>query len=296
MIDFIHHKKIFLIISAGWLLASLWGLIVWGWQLSIDFTGGSLLEFSSPQLSSGEIQTTAANYFQVESLQQTAQHNYLLRSEIIDQAQKDDFLKSLRELHPDSVEIQELRFETVGPTLGRELVIKTLNAVVLVALIIVAYVAWQFQQLKFGVCAILAMFHDSLILLGVFSWLGHFWQVEVDVLFVTALLTTLSLSIHDTLVIYDRIRELSRQHLKLRFPVIANLAILETLTRSFNNSLTIILMLLALVILGGSTIHWFGVALLVGTIAGTYSSTFVAVPLLVGWDELAARGWQLKKK
>ena len=129
------------------------------------------------------------------------------------------------------------------------------------------------------------MLHDSLILIGAFSLLGHFFDVEVDVLFVTALLTTLSFSIHDTIVVYDRIRELKRKHPRSGLEEIANAAVLETLSRSINNSMTIIIMLLSLVVLGGDTIRWFSVALLIGAITGTYSSTFTAVPLLLEVDQ-----------
>lgn len=183
----------------------------------------------------------------------------------------------------------EVRFETVGPTLGRELLRKTIFAIILAAGGILAYVAWQFKDRKFGICAILAMFHDSLILIGSFSLLGHYLGVEVDTLFVTAVLTILSFSVHDTVVVYDRIRESQKTDAKASFESLVNKAVTETLVRSLNNSLTIIFMLVALFLLGGETIKWFVTALLIGTIAGTYSSTFTAAPLLVVWEKLAAR-------
>ena len=129
------------------------------------------------------------------------------------------------------------------------------------------------------------MFHDSLVLLGVFSLLGHFRGIEVDTLFVTAMLTTLSFSVHDTIVVYDRIRELRHKYPRIDLDSLANVAVVETLGRSLNNSLTIILMLLVLVLLGGQSIHYFALALLVGSITGTYSSSFTAVPLLLCWPE-----------
>jgi len=184
---------------------------------------------------------------------------------------------------------QEVRFETVGPTLGRELLRKTGIAIVLATGFILAYVAWAFKDAKFGICAILAMFHDSLVMLGVFSVLGHYLGVEVDTLFVTALLTILSFSVHDTVVVYDRIRESSKKFPSASFVDLADKAVTETLARSLNNSLTIIFMLLALILLGGVTIKWFIFALLIGTISGTYSSTFTAVPLLVVWNQISQR-------
>ena len=183
----------------------------------------------------------------------------------------------------------ELRFDTVGPTLGKELIRKTILGVILASGFILAYVWKQFKQPMYGVCAILAMFHDSFVLLGVFSLLGHFAGVEIDTLFVTAVLTILSFSVHDTVVVYDRIRESRKKFPGIPFPDLADKAITETLSRSINNSMTIIIMLMALYLLGGSTIKWFVLALLVGTVSGTYSSTFTAVPLLVVWNEIKRR-------
>jgi preprotein translocase subunit SecF len=155
--------------------------------------------------------------------------------------------------------------------------------------LILLYVAYRFRQLKYGICAIIAMFHDTLILLGSFSLLGHFANLEVDTLFVTAVLTTLSFSVHDTIVVYDRIRESLRRHPNASFEDIVSLSVAETLGRSLNNSLTIIFMLIALVLFGGVTTRWFVLALLIGTIAGTYSSTFTAAPLLVVWENIRNR-------
>ena len=146
--------------------------------------------------------------------------------------------------------------------------------------------AYRFKSVKFGVCAVLAMLHDTLVLLGSFSLLGHFLGVEVDTLFVTAVLTILSFSVHDTIVVYDRIRESLKLHRQADFTHTVNSAVTTTLTRSVNNSMTIIFMLLSLFLLGGPTIHWFILALLIGTISGTYSSTFTAAPLLVVWENL----------
>lgn len=176
-----------------------------------------------------------------------------------------------------------MRFESVGPSVGPELVKKTVYAVIVAATGILLWVALQFKSLKYGVSAILAMLHDSFILIGSFSLFGHFFGAEIDFLFVTALLTTLSFSVHDTIVVFDRIREIDRTE-KGNFDDIANRALSETMVRSLNNSFTIIFMLVALVLLGGSTTKWFATALLVGTVLGTYSSPFVAVPILVSWD------------
>lgn len=291
MINFIKHRTIFFTISLSLVLPSLVALLIFGLKPNIDFTGGSLLtvEISDAQQAvNGQVISQVLNpIYQPESVQSSEQNLYVIRGPEIDQQRKQQILTELQQHY---AQVQEVQFESVGPVLGKELVIKTIVAVLLVSAVIIAYVWFQFEEVKFGICAILAMFHDSLILLGIFSLLGHFYGVEVDVLFVTALLTTLSFSIHDTIVIYDRIRELGQSRAGLSFAEIANLAILETLARSINNSVTIILMLAALVFLGGDSIRWFGVALLIGAIAGTYSSTFTAVPLLVQWHQ-----WQQQK-
>ena len=219
---------------------------------------------------------------------QSAGENCLLRLAPISEEQKVQIVGSLREKFG---EVALVRFETVGPTLGQELLTKTLVAVILAIGFILGYVAWQFKNKMYGVCAILAMLHDTVILLGSFSLLGRFFGVEVDTLFVTAVLTTLSLSAHDTVVVFNSIREQvgGRRMSAGDFSVVVNQALNATVVRSLNNSFTIIFMLLCLVLLGGETIRWFAVALLVGTVLGTYSSTFIAAPLLTVWQKLAAR-------
>ena len=175
-------------------------------------------------------------------------------------------------------------FEYVGPSIGQETIRKTVISIILAVTTLLVYISFTFKKLKFGVCAILAMLHDSLILLGSFSLLGHFFGVQVDLLFVTAVLTTLSFSVHDTIVVFDRIRELSNTPAKEVDNI--NQAITDTIVRSLNNSLTIIFMLLALLLMGASSTKHFILALLIGTIIGTYSSTFTAAPLLTVWTKI----------
>ena len=248
-------------ISMIFLSAGIFSLFKWGLNLGIDFTGGVITEY---QLPSGEIKN----------------EKYGVKTE-------EETLK-IRE-NIKSLGAKELRFEVVGPSIGPELVKKTIVALSISAILILFWVAIQFKSIKFGVSATLATLHDSLILIGGFSLLGHFMNVEIDFLFVTAVLTILSFSVHDTIVVYDRIREKTRKYdpsLGSDITKIANSALTETMVRSINNSFTIIFMLSALVLLGGDSVKWFAVALLIGTISGTYSSPFVAVPLLVTWEEL----------
>jgi len=280
-------KWLYFLISALVIVPGVYSLVHWGLRPSIDFTGGTLLEYKiSQQVEKEKLEEVVKKVPEIElySLQQTSQNTYLFRLAPLEKNKAEEIKNKIEKEF--NVKVEEVRFETIGPVLGKELLRKTVIGILLAAGFILFYVAWRFRNKKFGVCAILAMFHDSLVLLGTFSLLGHFFGVEVDTLFVTAVLTILSFSVHDTVVVYDRIRESQKYFSSASLETLANKAITETMVRSLNNSLTIIFMLLALVLLGGETIRWFAVALLIGTISGTYSSPFTAVPLLVVWDKL----------
>ncbi len=269
------------------IIPGLISLLMFGLKPAIDFTGGSLWEVQfAEQPDAEKVKTIVNSVYEVESVSVSGEKNAIIRGKTITPEQK---IAATNALNATFAGVSDVRFETVGPVLGKELVQKTLVALVIVSLIITFYVGRQFNDITFGVSAIIAMFHDTLVLLGIFSLLGKFMGVEVDVLFVTALLTTLSFSVHDTIVVYDRIRELKRRHPRFTLEEIANAAVLETLGRSINNSMTIIFMLIALVLMGGESIRWFAVALLVGSVTGTYSSTFTAVPLLLLWENLKAK-------
>lgn len=285
MIRFIKLRKIYFVISGVALSICISSLLFWGLKPSIDFVGGALYEFKltdhTEEVGSDQMgeQMSAVEGVNLSTIQYGKDSNtYILRMNSIDEAKKNEIKASLSDKNQSQIE--DIRFETVGPTLGRELLIKTLMAVFIASLAIMGYVTYQFKDKVYGISAILAMFHDAIILLGSFSLLGYFLQVEVDTLFVTAVLTTLSFSVHDTIVVFDRIRETLNRNTSMRFEQVVDLAITDTFPRSLNNSLTIIFMLTCLFLLGGATIKWFAVALLIGTIAGTYSSPFVATPLL----------------
>jgi preprotein translocase subunit SecF len=292
MLNFIKLRYLYFLISGLVIIPGLISLALFGLQPSIDFTGGSLLELqlqnteAVDRFTLDEVKNNVQAIFEVTAVQSSGENRFIVRGKQISNDQKD---MALRNFETVFGELRELRFETLGPSLGSELITKTLIALGLATLVIMLYISRQFDQLKFGVSAILAIIHDLVVLLGVFSLLGYFYGVEVDILFVTALLTTLSFSVHDTVVVYDRIRETLKKFPRLGFENVLNLSILETLGRSLNNSITIILMLLALALLGGESIRWFSVALLIGAVTGTYSSTFVAVPLLMVWQDLESK-------
>jgi len=283
--NLLKYRYLYFAISLLFLIPGIFSLFKYGLKPSIDFVGGALIEIKLPEntnLTFAQVDELVDEEFGLSAVQKSGDSQFMIKSKEVSEEQKSDLTTQLTQQYGAA---EVLRFESVGPSISKELLSKTIVAIALVSVIIAIYVWRQFKELKFGVTAVMAMFHDSLILLGSFSLLGHFYGVEVDVLFVTAMLTTLSFSVHDTIVVYDRIRELNRKHPRIQFEELANTAVLETLTRSINNSVTIIVMLLALVLLGGSTIKWFSTALLIGAVTGTYSSSFTAVPLLVEWTK-----------
>lgn len=287
MINFMKYKLLYFLFSLLFILPGSYFLLRFGLNPSVDFTGGSLIEFQV-NASLAELRPVIEAQTPVASLQQSAD-SFVLKTKEITQ-EENQALQA--KISSQFGEVKEKRFATIGPTLGKELIKKTLVGILLAAGFILSYVAYRFHDKKYGICAVLAMLHDSLILLGVFSFLGVYFKVEVDALFVTALLTILSFSVHDTIVVYDRIRESQKLFPKLSYYDLVNKAVTETLGRSMNNSLTIIFMLLALYLLGGDTTKWFVFALLIGTISGTYSSTFTAAPLLVLWEDLKIKKHQ----
>lgn len=273
---------LYFLISLAVIIPGSYSLVVYGLKPSIDFTGGTTIVWDT-SVKETELRSIAKETdIQIRALSFS---NGLWT--ITTNPLGKDLYQTYKTKTAELGTVTEQQFDTVGPALGGELIKKTLYAIILAASLILFYVAYRFKNIKFGVSAILAMLHDSLVLLGVFSLLGHYLGVEVDTLFVTALLTILSFSVHDTIVVYDRIRELKKKHGYLDFDDIINRAVVETMGRSLNNSLTIIFMLLAMYLLGGETTKWFIFALLVGTVSGTYSSTFTAAPLLIVWEKFA---------
>jgi preprotein translocase subunit SecF len=285
-INFIKYQLLYFVISALVIVPGIYYLITHGLTPAIDFTGGSLIEiaFENKALpSESQIIPLVPEGIEIATIQTTSDNTLVFRTKPISATQNETLKQTLSDSFGP---LEELRFETIGPTLGQELLRKTLTAVVLASSAILLYIAYRFKNIRFGFAAIIAMFHDSLVVLGVFAFLGANYGVEVDTLFVTALLTILSLSVHDTIVVFDRVRESQRSYPKVDLVDLVNKAINETLARSINNSMTIIFMLLALWLMGGDTIKWFVFALLIGTITATHSSTFIAPPLMVFFDKI----------
>lgn len=272
-------RPLFLIISSFLLIFSLLSVIFWGFKPSIDFVGGAVWEMNLP---SNPNNSKIEEIFSKNNINNLIIANdgskYHFSFQDISSDQKNILSDNLKTLDPDYT---ELKFESLGPTLGKELMQKTITAIILSSIFLLLFIGSRFKDITFGASAVIAMFHDTFILIGAFSIFGHFFGAELDSLFVTALLTTLSSSVHDTVVTFNRMRELKRQNITIDWVNLANQAVTETLSRSINNSMTIVFMLLSLVVLGGSTTKWFAMALLIGVICGTYSSTGVAIPLVL---------------
>lgn len=297
MLKIVEKRNWFFLISILVILPGLLSLFIWGLNLGVDFTGGSLLEvkFDKAVVKEEIIDIAKRAKVEIVSVQTSGENVYLLRSHPLDDKGEKSLIGELKKKYPST---QEIRKETIGPTIGRELLQNAVLALLAASVMIVVYISWAFRSvpkpassLRFGICAIIALLHDVLVLIGVFSLLGHFFAVEVDSLFVTAVLTVIGFSVHDTIVVFDRIRENLNKGSFRTFEETVSNSIMQTLGRSLNTSLTVILVLLALLLFGGSSIRWFVVALLVGIASGTYSSIFNAAPLLVVWQK-----WSERKK
>lgn len=284
MVDFLKFGKVYLAISLTVIGIGVFSIVRWGYIYSIDFVGGTNLEYRFDKaVAEDQVRTVIeANEFDLIRLEKRAGDDYFLRLSAIDEQQEVALRTQLEEKLSSDIEV--IRTETVGPTIGKEAIRKTAVAAGIAVVGILLYIAWAFKNVNFALAAIIAMFHDVLIVAGLYSVISHFFGAELDTLFVTALLTTMSFSVHDTIVVFDQIRDYRKRFGLGHIEEYANKSLTETMVRSLNNSFTIMFMLMALVLIGGSTIKFFAVALLIGIITGTYSSPFVSVPIAV-WLE-----------
>lgn len=299
MLNIIGKKNIYFLISLLVIIPGLISLFFWGLKLSIEFTGGTRMTLVFPQKVEQRTVEQIRNTLEEEQIEvgtvQPSDNTAIIRTGPLNQEQNKTVITTLRD---EVGEFEQESFETIGPTIGKETTQKAFYSLAIASVLIVLYIAFSFRKVprpasswRFGITAIIAVLHDVLLVLGLFSLLGHFYGVEIDSLFITALLTVIGFSVHDTIVVFDRIRENLLKVGGLSFADIANLSILQTLTRSLNTSFTTMLVLFTLLLFGGESIRWFIVALLVGVASGTYSSIFNAAPLLVAWQE-----WDEKKK
>jgi len=265
-------------------------IILYGLRLGIDFKGGTLMEvrFAETAVPTADIVREKLSAIELQSLlvQPTAERGMLLRYLASDETTNDQVLAVMEDIDPT---VEQLRVDFIGASVSNQMKRQAFTGTFLALLGIALYIAWAFRRVaypvtswEYGAGAIIALAHDIIITVGIFSVLGHFYGIEVGVPFIAALLTILGYSVNDTIVVYDRVREnLLRARTGTDFEVIVNRSLNETLVRSVNTSLTVIIVLIAVVILGGESVRWFAVALLVGVGFGTYSSIFIASALLV---------------
>ena len=290
----INKRKIFYAFSGILLGLSLISVIMWGVKFGVDFTGGSVLEVefatgTRPEKTAVENVVAAQNIELGDySIRETGDRGFTLRSKTIEVSQKDTIVNALSSLGS----VQEKKFNTIGPTLGNELKNKAVFSLIVVIVLITLFIAYVFRHVskpvsswKYGLVAIATLVHDLLIPIGIFSALGHFGGIEVDTLFIVAILVILGYSINDTIIVFDRIREnLLRYENKERqanFDTIVGDSLMQTVARSTNTSFTTLISLIAIYFLGGDATKYFALALIFGIAAGTYSSIFFASPMLV---------------
>lgn len=282
MINFLKFRFIYLGISALVICSGLLSMFFYGYRTSIDFSGGTILEYqigAHIDLKQLNMQLEKKKLHPISHEQSGSK--ITLRFPPLNVTDEKTVLELVKKT--SNGEATVLRSETVGATLGKETITKTIIAAMVAIVGILIYMTFAFKSFNFAIAAIVALAHDLLVMAGGYSIVSHFFGAELNTLFVTALLTTMSFSVHDTIIIFDKIREYRRSKIE-DIQISANRALTETLIRSVNNSMTIVFMLLALILFGGSTIRFFIVALLIGTVTGTYSSPFVATPFLV-WLE-----------
>lgn len=293
--DIVGKRKIWFIISILIILPGVLALILWGLKPGIDFTGGQEMEVSG-SLNQTEV-TNIVGSTGVKDITVTTSGNdrLLIRYSDVGVGESQAVHQKIVNLLATK-NISETSFSSVGPSVSKDITRNAGIAVALASIAIILYIAFAFRNTpppvspwSFGVAAIIAVLHDALLVLGVFAILGHFLGVQIDALFVTAVLTVIGFSVHDTIVVFDRIRENLRRYNK-PFEEIVNDSILETFARSINTSVTVILVLLAFFLFGGQSIKYFILALLIGILSGTYSSIFNASPLLVVYNN-----WKIKK-
>lgn len=300
--NIIGRRNIFYAISGSLMIVSVILISLWGLRFGIDFTGGSLLELEfqaeRPDVASLKARTGS---WDGPSLVFTpsGDKGLLVRTGHLSEEAKKKLLTLIGGKDGGTI---EKRFTGIGPTIGQELRQRSITAILLVISLIVLYVAWAFRKVsrpvkswKYGVVTIITLLHDAIIPTGFFALLGKLYMAEVDTLFVTALLTIIGFSVHDTIVVFDRIRENLKEAKKAEsFEEIVNKSVNETMARSINTSLTVLLSLLAVFFFGGESVMFFSLALIVGIIFGTYSSIFIASPLLVSWQRWADKPTRAK--
>jgi preprotein translocase subunit SecF len=292
--NFTKYSLFYYAISGILIIATVVSLFMFGLKFGIEFVGGSNMEiqFSSARPSNETIQNSLKSFNLGDiTVQPTGTNGAILQFKGVDETTHQQILAALNKLSPSS----EKSFEYIGPSIGQELRNSTEIAIALALVGITLYIAFAFRKVskpvsswKYGITSLIALFHDVLIPIGVFSILGHFYNIEITIPIVAALLTILGFSVHDTIVIFDRIRENILRRGMGQFEDTVNWSLTQTLGRSISTVVTVEFVLISLFFLGGETLKWFALALIIGITSGAYSSIFIASPLLVSWYKWSA--------
>lgn len=298
MLNIIGKRKIYLGVSGVLIAVGILAIIIFGFRQAIDFTGGTLWQFKlSPSANLDEVQATFVNDFKIKDVKLTYNdktQEFFVRIPDLGQPEHESFSAALKTKYGN---FEEQNFQSIGPSVGADLKQKSILSLIMVLLGISFYIAFAFRKVyqpvsswKYGFVTLFTLFHDVAIPAGLLAILGHFFAIEIDTNFIVALLVVMGFSVHDTIVVFDRIREnLLLSRMKKSFGEIVNESVNQTLARSINTSLTLILVLLALLFAGPANLHYFILTLLVGVTTGIYSSIFVASPLLYIWQKSSAR-------
>mgnify|MGYP001589378003 CR=1 FL=1 len=295
MFNFTKYSKVYYLISGALIIASIGCLAVFGLKFGIEFTGGSNMEvnFTAQRPNNEEISKSLSQFNLGEIVLQPVGSNALiLKFKGVDEATHQSILANINALSP----AQEKSFQYIGPSVGQELKNKTIIAIILALASITLYITLVFRKVsrpvsswKYGITSLVALFHDILIPLGLFALLGHFYNVEVTIPIIAALLTILGFSVHDTIVIFDRIRENIVKKSSASFNETVNASLNETVGRSVSTVLTTLFVMISIFFFGGESLKYFSLALIVGIVSGVYSSIFIAGPLLVSWHNYSEK-------
>jgi preprotein translocase subunit SecF len=288
--DIVGRRNWYFLLSLAIILPGIISMAFFGFRLGIDFAGGDQYNLAFTRPVQASVVQKEMDTFNVEAtVQQAGPNGVLITTKPLSSAQETTIRADLAQKFP--LDPSKSSYAQVGPTIAKELVVGSGGLIAIASILIVIYLSFRFNY-KFAVCAILALLHDVFVLTGIYSILGKVFNLplgEINTLFVTAVLTVIGFSVHDTIVIFDRIRENLRQASRLTFEQNVNLSIIQSLARSLNTSMTVVFVLVALFLISPQNIKGFTLALLIGIVSGTYSSIFNASPLLVVWRRLDPR-------
>jgi preprotein translocase subunit SecF len=302
MLDIVGKKYFFFGLSLLVIIPGLVAIGLWGFPLAIDFTGGSLLQIKFDSgVAPTDIQVTPIFTqfgFPDSQVQTAGKDTLIIRSKEMENTDQVAIVQAMQKQFNTTITVQS--FTSVGPAVGQEVTRQAALAVAVAAIFITLYITFAFSRVpnafRYGVSAVIAMIHDILVVVGIEALLGHFIHWQADSLFLTALLTVIGFSVHDTIVVYDRIRENANIYRRIPYETLVNHSIVQTLVRSINTQLTVLITLLALALFGGVTIRHFVTILLIGVFSGTYSSIFNAASILVVWENKEWRNWFRRDK